>query len=174
MEEKVYTPIEVTLSTFDKLINIYSKSYPALLFRNIDLVSAIYNITVEEIENLPISQFKDMVEVASNIDISLGKDLTKTITVDGVEYGTRAYSTNNFTFNVKEVVLLQELFIAKKDSYLAEIAAVLYHPIVDGKLVLNYDEKAILERKFKFLNLPVTAIDGYLSLLTDFIKDKYE
>lgn len=172
MEKEINLPkshSEISITTFEKIIDIQTKQYESEINRCIDLASLMTGLSTDEIESMDFEDLKELLNEINSINsLSYGDNLSTKIIVDGVEYARR--ETKSFT--VKETIMFQNIFSEKKEGYLNEIAAVLFHPFIDGEIKFDYSEKAIKERKEKFNSLTMEIVSPLLTKLTDFLISK--
>lgn len=170
MEKEIKLPkshSEISIETFEKIIDIQTKQYESEIERYVELASLITGLSIDEVEELDFDELKVIINHINQIDVKDG-ELQEKIIVDGNEFGRK--QTKSFT--VKETILIQSIFSKKKAGYLNEIAAILFHPFVDGEIKIDYSEKAIEERKLKFKDLTMEIISPYLNKLVEFLISK--
>jgi hypothetical protein len=172
MEKEIKLPkshSEISIETFEKIIDIQTKEYDSEINRCIELVSVMTGLSIDEIEEMDFEELKTLVDEVNQINvINNGSEILTSINIDGVEYGRK--ETKSFT--VKETILFQNIFSKKEVGYLTEIAAVLYHPVIDGEIKTDYSPTAIKERKDKFKDLTMDIISPLLNKLTEFLISK--
>jgi len=176
IDEKVITipssHKEIKLIQFENLVNIFKKDYQLELLKNIDLVATITNLSVDEVEQLDLDTFNEIIDRINSIDImDFGKNYMPEINVNGELFGTKA-ADDDYKFTVKETLSLQALLVDEREGYISEICAIIYHPIVDGVIKKDYSEKAINERKEKFKDLTIDIVGPYLTKLNQFLDKK--
>jgi len=171
-DKQVFIPTshtQIKLEQFERVIKIFSTEYDFPLQKNIDLAVTLTNLSEDEVEDLEFDDFKTIIQQINEIDVlSFGDVIEPTITIDGVEYGTKI-TEGEYKFTIKETLLLQNLFTKKEDGYLSEVCAIIYHPIVDGKIAFDYSEIAINKRKDIFKDLTINIVGPFLTKLTEFL-----
>jgi hypothetical protein len=160
---------DLTISQFEKLIEIDNKNYDNSIDANIDLLSVISNFTKEEIEEMDINEFKKVINIVEKIDYkNFSKKFINEFEVDGVKFKTKA-TKKEFNFSVKEVMLLKNLVINKESNYLSELIAILFRNVDDnGELINDLSTEAIQERKEKIGDIKMKIVGPYLVALTEF------
>jgi hypothetical protein len=163
---------EITMDVLEKVIEIYSKDYTLPIQRNIDLLVALTTLTEEEVEELDLDTFKMLNREINDMDLlGYGETFIPELNIDGELFGSKVID-NDYKFNVKETLLLQELFSSKKSGYLSGICAVVYHPIIDGEIKKDYSPEAIKDRTTKFNKLTIDVVGPFLNKLTTFLLKK--
>lgn len=163
---------EINVSTFENVINLFKKDYDLEILRNIDLIVALTNLSTEEIEQLDLDLFNEIIDRINEIDVlQFGKNYIPEITVGDEVFGTKA-ANDDYKFNVKETLLLQSLLTKEEEGYLSEICAIIYHPVIDGEIKRDYSDESIKARKDKFKDLTIDIVGPYLTKLNDFLNKK--
>lgn len=166
---------QIKLNSFEKLIHLYSNEasdVETVLQKNIELLVTLSNLTEAEVEELDYADFKSLIQLCNNIDVlSYGDNIIEEFEIDGIKYASRV-SEGEYKFSVKETLLLQNIFTKKETGYLAEIAAVIYHPIIDGQITFDYSVQSIAQRKAIFNDLTIDVIGPFINKLTEFLISK--
>jgi hypothetical protein len=161
---------EIKIEKFEKILNTFLKKYDNELERYIDIASIITNLSIDEIESLDLEELKDIIKDYNSIDVFAWNEdeVIQDFMVDGEKYGRK----NTKTFSVKETILFQKLFADKKDGFLIEMVSILFHPIVDGEVKLDYSKESIDSRKEKFKDLNMDIVAPYINKLVSFLQNK--
>lgn len=170
MEQEINLPkshSEISIETFEKIIDIQTKEYELEIERYIELASIISGLSIDEIEEMDFEDLKQIIASINEIDMANNNAVDK-ITVNDIEYGRKQTKS----FSVKETIMLQSIFSKKEVGYLIEIAAVLFHPVIDGEIKTDYSQVAIKERKDKFKDLTMDILSPYLYKLIEFLLSK--
>jgi len=157
---------EISIPQFEKVMEIYLNNFEFEIERHIQLTEVLTSLTRDEIEEMDLGDLKKLIEQINKIDVTTNSDkIVGEITVSDILFG----ASTKKEFSVKETMLLQKIFIAKKPGYLSELAAVFYHPIIEGEIKKDYSVEAIQSRKELFANLNMEIIFPLVTKLTKFL-----
>ena len=115
---------ELTLNEFTVFLNIYSKNeYEFEIDREIDLISLFFDLTKEEVEDLPIKEYNDKVKIISELQQATEHEPYYVFTLDGVEYKTE---TNPYHIKVRDRRLIELYSKSNPEKFLSYIAAIIF------------------------------------------------
>ncbi len=117
---------ELTLNEFTVFVNIYGKyEYEYELDREIDLVSLFFNLTKEEVEELPIKEYNEKVTLVANIEQDEPAPYY-VFTHEGVEYKAPVDSEGKYVLRVKDKRLIELYLKANPEKYISYVAAIIF------------------------------------------------
>ena len=132
----------------------------------IQLVHILTDKSIEEVEEMELDEFKDIVQ---SIDIS-EENTTNLPFITKIEIDGKTYISTikeSFNYNVKQISLLTTIVKNNPTNYVTDLAAIVFKPVDDNGNILNdYTEAGINERKKLFNhNVTMNVIVPYLNLL---------
>jgi hypothetical protein len=154
--------------TLPKLINyIKVNEQTEGLDNTINLLASTTSLSVDEIEDLDIEDFKTLAK-SVNIDEGLDVPYVKTITIDGVDYHSKANIENNtFAFTIKETKILKEILEKYKLDYVYYLAPLIFR--ADGE-TLSIEN--IISKVDSFKNIKLSILVPYILYLTKIIENE--
>lgn len=153
---KDYEIKEPTIEIWQKLLAI--KDWSDENEFNISLISALSDLTEEEVKKAPWDEIVEASEALSVLLVQDNKKFYKDIELDGEAY--TFLDLNNLSFGefVDIDTFLQKSEIEKRNE-MHFLMALLYREMVDGK-ISEYDASKIEARAKKFKKLPVKYVNG--------------
>ena len=157
---------DLTLPKLIEYININGKTDDEI-DNLINLLAVTTSLTVEEIEELDIQDFKDIAKEV-NINDGLDKPYIKTITIDGIEYHSKAnVETNTFAFTIKETKILKQLINKYKLDYINYLAGIIFRAEGEELTLENVEAKAD-----KFKDVKISILVPYILYLNKIIENE--
>jgi len=168
-EKEVNVPTSITQITLEKLescVKLYNSDLKKI-DRYIKLLSVLLEITEDEVSDLDIDVFQDLIAMVNTDNFwKKGDDLINEVEIDGTIFKTKS-DGKSYNFSVKEVLLIQEL-VNKKEGFLLEIVAIIFKNVDEnGKIINDLSEKAIEDRKKYLKKLDVDIIVPYILSLNN-------
>lgn len=118
---------ELTLNEFTVFLSIYSKNeYEFDIDREIDLISLFFDLTKEEVEDLPIKEYNDKVKVITELQQVTDNEPYYVFTLDGIEYKTQSGADGQYFIKVKDRRLIELYSKANPEKFLSYIAAIIF------------------------------------------------
>jgi hypothetical protein len=166
-EVNIVTTIDdLTLPKLIQYININGKTDDEI-DNLINLLAITTSLTVEEIEDLDIQDFKDIAREI-NLEDGLNNPYVKTITIDGIDYNSKAnVDENKFSFTIKETKILKELIKKYKLDYINYLAPLIFRTEGEELSIENVESKA---NKFKDVKLSILV--PYILYLNNIIQNE--
>ena len=168
-EKEVNVPTSITQITLEKLescVKLYNSDLKKI-DRYIKLLSVLLEITEDEVSDLDIDVFQDLIAMVNTDNFwKKGDDLINEVEIDGTIFKTKS-DGKSYNFSVKEVLLIQEL-VNKEEGFLLEIVAIIFKNVDEnGKIINDLSEKAIEDRKKYLKKLDVDIIVPYILSLNN-------
>jgi hypothetical protein len=168
-EKKIKVPTSITQISLHKLeacVKIYNTDLKKI-DKYIKLLSVLLEITEDEVSDLDIDKFQELIGIVNTEKFwEKGDELVTEIEIDGVTFKTKS-DGKTYNFSVKEVLLIQEL-VGKEEGFLLEIIAIIFRNIDEnGKIINDLSDKAIQERKKYLKNINVDIVVPYILSLNN-------
>lgn len=166
-EIKIATTVDdLTLPKLVDYINLSSKNNDEIDLL-INLLNIATNLSIEEIEDLDIEDFK-MIGNQIELNDALTAPFQKSIIVDGIEYFSKAdIEHDTFKFTIGETKILKELISKYKIEYIYYLASLIF---------LKEGERANLEliesRKDLFTDIKLSVLVPYMLYLNKVIQNE--
>ena len=158
---------DITLNEMLKCEKLLANKDNSELDNYVNVIQVLSNLTVEEIEDLPMATLKEVMTVIASQNFSLeGIDFVNEFELEGVKYKSKSVSADKIKINVKEIFVLRGLF--KKDSKLelnlTTVAGVLFREVdEEGNISRDLSDEAILHRSTLLGNITIDVILPYLN-----------
>lgn len=151
---------EIKLLQFENCINHFNKKYEFDIDLYVNLISELSDATYDEVEELDLTEFVSIIPQLQIQDIdSVPKTFVNKIEIDNVIYMSTA-TENDYKFNVKQIRHIQDIIKRQGNSYLVDLAAMIFRAVqVDGQLE-GLDDKSVDRRKKVFadkMNVEILA-----------------
>jgi hypothetical protein len=157
---------DLTLPKLIEYININGKTDDEI-DNLINLLAVTTSLTVEEIEELDIQDFKDIAKEV-NINDGLNNPYVKTINIDGIDYHSKAnVEENKFSFTIKETKILKEFINRYKLGYVNYLAPLIFRVEGEELSIENIETKAD-----KFKDIKLSILVPYILYLNKIIENE--
>lgn len=165
---------ELNIDQFQSIVKIYTKEYKSKIDKLVDFIAVLTNNSVDFIENLDIEVFtkiKNTINLDNLFDLG-DLNFTNELIIDDIIYKTGSVD-NNYTFKVKEIILLESV-INKNNVFIDYLIAVIFKNVDEnGNIIYDYSENAIKNRKNKLKNkVNIKIIAPFLLLLSKKLENK--
>lgn len=156
---------ELTIGAISRCEKLLADPFKNDLDKNVAIVQELSNLSVEEIEDLPMLTLVEVVNVIGTSDYNMdGCEFSNEFTIDGITFKNRAESEEDITFSVKEIFSLRELFKKESNKQMVTIASVLFREVIeDGTISRDISEEAILRRNSYMDKMTLDIITPYMS-----------
>tara|TARA_R110000787_G_scaffold165199_4_gene278287 strand:- start:332 stop:874 length:543 start_codon:yes stop_codon:yes gene_type:complete len=156
---------ELTIGTLNRCEEILKDPLLSELNRNIRIVQELSNLTVEEIEDLPMAVLIQTVNIIGSSNYNLDdSEFRNEFIVDGVTFRNRAESKEDISFSVKEIFTLRELFQKSKHKNMVTIASVIFREVdIDGNISRDLTTEAITKRNVFLEKMTLDIISPYIA-----------
>ena len=131
---------------------------------NIEVLSILTNLSIEEIEDLPMVELNKIIELISKQEFdTTGISFKNRFEIGGIVYGNKS-TEDNIIFTVKEIFILKEYYKCNKINSMADVAAILYREIdTDGNISRDLSYEAIDKRRDLFEDMTIDIILPYIT-----------
>ncbi len=158
---------EINISQFEKVMDIYKKKYDTEYERDIDIITILSELSVDEIESLDLDIF-DSINKTINIQnfeiLNTNSKIINEINVNGITYKSRAID-NKFIFSVKEFLSIKNKLKESIDTVVLDVALIVFKPINSD---INIDT---VREDFKS-GITMDIMSPYLMILSDYLDSK--
>lgn len=174
--EKIKNVCEVITSIEEITINQVKRCEELLsgdtddIDNNIEVLSILTNLSIEEIEDLPMLELNEIIELISKQEFSTeGISFKNRFEVDGIIYGNKS-TEGNINFTVKEIFTLKEYYKCNKINSMSDVAAILFREIdTDGNISRDLSYEAIEKRTELFGDMTIDIILPYITEIKNHI-----
>jgi len=158
-------PDEINIADFSKIITYYTTKYDLNIDRIIGLLTAISDMTVDEIEDI---DFQSLTEIIENLKLLKLQDtsdfpLIQSIEIDGVKYGV-SLKDGEFRLKLGQVKLLEQIINEKGINYLPSFASIIFRELDADGLVVGLMDKESMNRRAEIFNTKM-----YMDVLLPYI-----
>lgn len=133
---------ETKINKFELILLNYYNEFDNEIDRFVNVLSLASNLSIDEVEELDLDLFKDLVTSLNINDLDESQELPTTDFVfDGITYN-RVKNINEVKLTVKEMRLLQNAISLNKNKFVGILASIIYIPTGE-----NLTEESISKRK---------------------------
>lgn len=167
---------DITIDNLNKIMSLNTKIYQDDVDKIFDIISILYNLTKDEIEDLDYEVYLKLTKSINTINDYSDVDtlsFENTFTFDGVTYKTNAVN-DTYKFKLREVLKLEEVMKEKPNDYISTLAGILYIEVdEDGNFIGDSKPSSISKRAKIFEeHMTVNYIMFYLTKLTEYLQKK--
>lgn len=158
---------EVNIAEFEQAITIFNNKEFNQLDKHVKIISLLAGLTTDEVEELDLDSFQEIIREISINDFSTvnEKNLTKEIIINNIRYKTKVEG-NEYKFTMKEIMLLQKAIEANPCGYIIDLAAILFKE--DGGTLLK---ESIDFRKSLFKDkITMNILSPYILTLSTYLE----
>jgi hypothetical protein len=150
------------IEKFQRLMNTYSTEYQFEIDRNIDRISIIKDLSIEDIEKLSLFEYANLSSEVESLSIEeMPKDLITEFEHDGIKY-TTFITDINYTLKIKEVFLINKYINEHSSSFLKYVAAILFREDHKKMDIQDIETRANIFNE----NMPMEILAPYLNILS--------
>tara|TARA_R110002050_G_scaffold32264_3_gene83115 strand:+ start:80 stop:625 length:546 start_codon:yes stop_codon:yes gene_type:complete len=155
---------DITINQMVKCEDILSDDNVNELDKYINIIQQLSDLSIEEIEDLPIPKLKEVIGIINFEDINdVDLDFTNNFTIDGVKYVNRNEDINDIKLSVKEIYTIKDYFNNNDNKIsVGEIAGVIFREEVGGVISRDFSVYKIKERAVIFGDLTLDIILPYV------------
>ena len=169
VEDKVCKVItkadEITIDQLMRCDVIMGDNLKTELDKYVEIIQILSNLTVEEIEDLPITTLKEVISVISTQDFNLnGLEFKNEIVLDGITFKNRNTDADNIKFTVKEIFTIKEYFKENKSISLPSLIGIIFRELdVEGNISRDLSDEAIHNRSEKLKHITLDVILPFIN-----------
>lgn len=160
---------DLTIGEFANLLIIYHKGYEEELEKYIDVIANISNLTKEEIEDLDLDLFEQLLKETNLQDLSaINREVfINKFELDGQEY-TSTSDGKSFILKTKQMFLVKSFINLQEDNFLNIISGLIFTSPTDNEM----DIDSVLNRANKFKDLKMDIIAPYLLTISEYFNKR--
>jgi len=158
---------EINIAEFEQAISVFNSKELTQLDKHVQIISLLSNLTTDEVEELDLDTFQELIKEISINDFSNVDEghLTPEIIVDDIHYKTKA-NGSEYKFTMKELMLLQKAIETNPNGYIIDLAAILFKED-DGTLL----KESIEFRKSLFKDkITMATLSPYILTLSTYLE----
>jgi hypothetical protein len=155
---------EITISQMRKCEELLSGDKENI-DNNIEVLSILTKLSIDEIEDLPMLELNDIIELISKQEFSMdGISFKNRICIDGIVYGNKSPFLDEINFTVKEIFTLKEYYKCNKINSMSDVAAILFREMdSNGNISRDMSSEAIERRTEIFQDMTIDVILPFIS-----------
>lgn len=160
---------QLSISEFENAVSIFNKEYSTSIERYIDLIEVMTNLSISEIEDLDIFDFKKIIDVIETIKFhDFEKKFINEIQIGGVTYKSKS-TDSEYKFSVKEMFIINDVIVKNPENYLLDLISIIFKEVdAEGKIVGNLEPESIAKRKEIFKDIKMDIVGPYLISLSEY------
>jgi hypothetical protein len=137
---------------------------------NVEVLSLLTNLSIEEIEDLQMSELNEIIELIAKQEFtSEGISFKNRFEIDGITYMNKS-TEGNINFTVKEIFTLKEHYKCNKINSMSDVAAILFREMdTDGNISRDLSYEAVDKRKELFIDMTIDIILPYITEIKNHI-----
>lgn len=164
---------EINITQFEQALIIFKKDYSDSIEQYIDIIQLLSPLTKEEIEDLDLIEFENLVKAIEINTFNMEPtSFINEIVIDGETFKSKSDGLT-YKVNVKEIFLLQELIKANPESYVLDLASIIFLEVdAYGNPIKNYTPEAIAIRKNKLSKIDMGVMSAYVVIISKYFIDK--
>ena len=170
LEDKVCKVItkadEITIDQLLRADEVMSDTLKSELDKYVEVIQILSNLSVEEIEDLPIDTLKEVIRIIGTEDFALeGIPFKNEVVIDDITFKNRNVDGDNIQFTVKEIFTLKQYFNDNKTTIaISDVIAIIFRE-VDGSGDISRDLSVESIRKRSAI-LRYATLDVVLPFIT--------
>jgi len=162
---------EVTIKNFEDLLTVStSENYEDEIERRIDLIHMLTNLSIDDIENLDLEDFKKINSDVFMLGLEDGSTKKDIFEFEGKVYKTRN-PIETFKLNIREIMLLKNQVKKGTVSYLSKLAAIIYSEVLEDGTLNKDGSPEVIDKKADIFgdNMTMNYISEYLLSISKYL-----
>ena len=167
------TAEDLSIYQLSKLIKIFAEKYTDTIDQYIDIIESVTNLSKDEIEDLDLDIFKEIVANISKITSTDNPEFKDTFVLNNVTYKTKAVD-GDYKFKLREIIKLEEVIKEEPLYYVGKLAAIIYlETDADGNIVGDLSDASIKKREELFnKTMTLDYLQFYIIKLQTYLQTK--